>query len=330
MRFPVHPIWWPTLAWMSPVLLPLLVKKTKVFHRIRRETAEKNQQRITSAEPLALPALTSFRLDVIVEERAEPGFGQDSGVSYLVATNLGKVLFDVGFGPDTGTFERNFRRLGLSMDGLDGVVVSHLHLDHMGGLRAQRSREIRIPEALRPSGLLPCFVPADCSSRCFSIRTVPGPMTLAAGLCSTGPLATCCFFFGAGHEQSAIAHLADRGLVLLIGCGHPTFELILEMVRRLSSAPIYAVVGGLHLPVRDSRISKGGFALQRLLGTGKDVFNPISDQELTRTIKALKRANPKRVLLSAHDSCDHALERIQHELSGEVEVLKAGHSYCLA
>ena len=329
MKSPVHPIWWPTLASLSPVLLPLLAQKTRAFHRIRREAAEENLQRIARAGPLALPELTSFQLDAIVEERAEPGYGRDSGVSYLLRTNLGKVLFDVGFGPDTATFERNFRRLRLSFNELDGVLVSHLHLDHMGGARAQWASEIRVPEALGPSGSLPCWVPAACSSRCFSVKPVSGPTQIAAGLGSTGPLATSCFFSGAGHEQAAIALLKNRGLVLVIGCGHPTFELILEMVRRLSPAPIHAVIGGLHLPVTASRVSKCGFALQRLFGTGKDVFDPISDWDLEKTLKALQRANPKRVFLSAHDSCDHALDRIQGRLKADVEILQAGCTYCL-
>jgi len=329
MKSSVHPIWWPTLASLSPFLLPFFVQKTRAFHRIRREAAEENQQRIARASPLALPELSSFHVETVVEERAEPGYGKDSGVSYLLRTNLGKVLFDVGFGPDTATFERNFRRLQLSFDDLDGVLVSHLHLDHMGGARAQWANEIRVPEAFGLSGSLPCWVPAACSSRYFSVQPVSGPKQIAAGLGSTGPLATSCFFSGAEYEQAAIALLKDRGLVLVIGCGHPTFELILEMVRKLSPAPIYAIIGGLHLPVTASRVSKCGVALQRLFGTGKDIFDPISDRDLERTLKALQRANAQKVLLSAHDSCDHALQRIQGRLKADVEILQAGCTYCL-
>ena len=37
----------------------------------------------------------------------EDGFRSDPGVSYLVKTDLGALLFDVGFGPDSPTLSHN-------------------------------------------------------------------------------------------------------------------------------------------------------------------------------------------------------------------------------
>jgi hypothetical protein len=45
-------------------------------------------------------------------------------------------------------------------------------------------------------------------------------------------------FFDVGF--GAECRLKSKGLAVFTGCGHPTIEVILEMVRRLSDEPLYA------------------------------------------------------------------------------------------
>jgi len=66
-----------------------------------------------------------------------------------------------------------------------------------------------------------------------------------------------------------------------------------------------------------------------LLGTGKPPWQRIGDKDLSRTIDKINEAGPKEVLLSAHDTCDHALERLSRELTAETAVLEAGRTYTL-
>jgi 7,8-dihydropterin-6-yl-methyl-4-(beta-D-ribofuranosyl)aminobenzene 5'-phosphate synthase len=61
-----------------------------------------------------------------------------------------------------------------------------------------------------------------------------------------------------------------------------------------------------------------------IFGTGKPVWLPINDRDLSEAIERINRAGPKRLLLSAHDTCDHALERFQKECQADVGILKAG------
>ncbi len=104
-------------------------------------------------------------------------------------------------------------------------------------------------------------------------------------------------------------------------------EIILQMVRAISTQPVYAVAGGLHFPVTRSRARSRGIELQMFYGTGKPPWQRINDEDLSRTISLLNQVAPKRVLLSAHDSCDHAIARIEQELSAETTVLKAGGTF---
>ncbi|MDM8539359.1 hypothetical protein QUF70_21605 [Desulfobacterales bacterium HSG17] len=46
--------------------------------------------------------------------------------------------------------------------------------------------------------------------------------------------------------------------MVFTGCGHPTIEVIVQMVRRLSNEDIYAIGGGFHFPVTGRRGNRAG------------------------------------------------------------------------
>jgi 7,8-dihydropterin-6-yl-methyl-4-(beta-D-ribofuranosyl)aminobenzene 5'-phosphate synthase len=337
MRFGyrVSPAWWPVLGLLSPIIIPWMVNKWLRFRSGQRETEERNARRLERARPLDLPVLQSMEITAVVEQKHEEGFLGDPAVSYLIGTDRGSLLMDIGFGSERPAFGHNAGRLGLTAAKVEALVISHLHLDHMGGMRAQRSRRISLPveigDDLDGAGVSrrPCYVPDTCAADGLELRVVDAPMLLAAGLGTTGPLARMLFFFGLTEEQAIIARLEGKGLVVLTGCGHPTVEVILQMVRRICDEPLYAIVGGLHFPISHSRGRKLGIELQQLFGTGKPAWQRIGDADLDRTIDELNEAAPKRVLLSAHDTCDYALDRLAAELDAEVETLRAGATYSL-
>ncbi len=320
----ISPLWWPALAVASPVLAPLMAARNARFRRNRVLAAEMNEQRLAAAQPLDLPELEFLEITVLVEHKTLDGFLGDAGVSYLLTTDRGSMLFDVAMGPSTPTLAHNAARLGLTFDDLDAVAMSHLHFDHMGGMAAYRANRVAIPEELRIAEGTTCYVPAPCSTPGLRAELVDGPRLLEAGIATTGPLARSLFMFGLTEEHALVARVRGKGLVILTGCGHPTIELIVRMVRRLSDEPIHAIGGGLHFPLTSGRVSRAGIELQRVVGTGKPPWSPVNDADLSATIAAIESYAPDRVLLSAHDSCDHALARMSEELSADAEVLHAG------
>jgi len=327
MSFRISPVWWPVLAVASPVIVPWLLIRNRRFQEDRSRTAELNQERISQAHPLEMPELDYLELTVLVEWKTREGFMGDAGVSYLFKTELGSMLYDVGFGPTRPALTHNALKLGFNLDQVEALAISHLHCDHMGGIPAQRSRQVTVPDELMSPKLKPCFLPDRAEAKGFKAELVKRPQLLTAGIASTGPLARSLFMFGFTEEQALLARVKDKGLVVFTGCGHPTIEVVLEMVERLSNEPLYVVGGGLHFPVTGGRGNRAGIQFQMMIGTGKPPWQRIIDEDLSRAITAISRANPKRVYLSGHDTCDHALDRMMRELNAETEVLKAGATY---
>ena len=323
----ISPLWWPILALSSPVLLPKLFFKNRRFKRNVKKALAVNEERIGKSGKLELPELTQFELSVLVEHKTEPGFLGSPGVSYLIKTDQGSLLFDLGYGPEDKALASNARKIGFSMDQVDAVAISHLHPDHMGGFKAVRENKVTLPQELEDTGGQPCFLPAKARANGFKAELIETPRMLTAGIASTGPLARSLFLMGWTEEQAIVARIKDKGLVIFTGCGHPTIETIIKMVRRLSDEPIYAVGGGLHFPVTDSPLRKPGLKVQMIWGTGKPPWKKITENDLERTIKFLNEIKPKHVFLSAHDTCDYSINRFQNDLESETTVLKAGGVY---
>ena len=70
------------------------------------------------------------------------GLAGETGVSYLIRAGGMRVLFDCALsgGKAESALARNAQMLGAPLGDVDAVVISHLHLDHVGGLRAVRRR----------------------------------------------------------------------------------------------------------------------------------------------------------------------------------------------
>jgi len=307
----------------------MLMIRNRRFQKNLALAHQVNLERIDKAKPFELPELESMELTVLSEWATEEGFMGEPGVSYLFRTELGSLLYDVGFGPDHKTLAHNATKLGVSFDNVDALSISHLHPDHMGGSKAKSSKQVAVPVELGVPGGKPCFLPDKAGAEGFNAEVVTEPRLLTAGIASVGPLARSLFFFGWTEEQALLARIKGKGLAIFTGCGHPTIEVILQMVARLSDEPVYAIGGGLHFPVTHGRMKYRGIQMQMIIGTGKPPWRRITDDDLSSTIEAINTAEPKHVFLSAHDSCDYALKRFQNELKAETQVLRTGATYRL-
>lgn len=332
MSYRLHPIWWPLLILFSPLIIPYLLLKNRSFRNNKTAAAGENQRRITAAETLSPARREQLKITVVTDGKSRPGFRSEAGISYILETEKDSLLYDLGFGPQTGAFDHNFHKLDINPESIEGVVISHLHPDHMGGLKAAKKKRVNIPEILKVPGEnknLPVFLPEEAGVNYGKPITVSEPRLLRNGVASTGPLVSSLFFSGLTEEQALIYSLKDRGKVIITGCGHPDLTVLKKMAGKIGPEKIYAFVGGFHLPVRQGRMRKAGIDMQRIIGTGMAPWQQPGEEELSRTASLLNEIKPERILLSPHDSSDFALNFLSSKLTARTEVIKSGDTFQL-
>ena len=235
----------------------------------------------------------------------------EPGVSYLVRAGDTTILFDLGYNMQNehpSPLLRNMAALGVDVAEIDALVISHAHSDHLGGTSHQMHKSFALsgqPVDLRD---IPAYVPEPLSHPTAQVTLVDGPRVIAPGVASMGPIPRQLFFFGWTPEQSLAVNVEGKGIVLVIGCGHPTLQRIVDRAAMLFDEPLYGLVGGLHYPVTASREAILGLPAQQFLGTGKWPWDPVNRQDVETAIAYLKRRHPQLVALSAHDSCDWSIE----------------------
>ena len=212
------------------------------------------------------------------------GLRAEHGFSALVAVRRGStttsLLFDAGLSPDAMVV--NADRLGLDVGELQGVVLSHGHFDHVGGLAALARRRSGLPMTVHPlvwtrrrlavPGAdvfeLPTLSRRALEGEGFAVIERRAPSLLVDGcVLITGEVdRTTDFEHGMppphqawdgdrwAHDplvlddQALVVHLRGRGLVVLTGCGHAGAVNIVRHAMRLTGVDrLCALVGGLHL-----------------------------------------------------------------------------------
>ncbi|MGC9076417.1 MAG: MBL fold metallo-hydrolase [Conexivisphaera sp.] len=198
------------------------------------------------------------------------------GLSLLVEKGDLRILYDTGA---TGEpLLRNAREMGVDLDRLDYIVLSHRHADHTGGL-------MRLLEARRGSGPVlvahpDLFEPAlvsdggrwrdigapftegDLRDRGIRPLLIREPLKLDDGVWISGevprdrgPSHAGGMFRSRDGRMSADDMMDDLALYLKVGdevvavtgCGHAGVENIVEHGERLVEGRLGALVGGLHL-----------------------------------------------------------------------------------
>ena len=300
------------------------------FLRQQREA----ERRWLAAKPMPIAQLDSVErltiLPLVEQLSAVQGAATEPGVSYLVRAGDETVLFDVGFNMKNehpSPLLRNMRLLGVSPDDLDSIFISHLHLDHVGGSRRQADKTFALSgEPVDLQGVR-AFVPTDMTHASASVRVMEAPRRLAPGVATTGPIMKAIWLMGPVLEQAMLVNVAGKGVVMIVGCGHPSLARLVERAQTVSGVDLYGVVGGLHFPVTGSRVGRGR---QSIVGNGKLPWQRITRREAREAAALLASLDLKLVALSAHDSCDWTLEAFADTLGDRFRTLKVGEEVVVA
>lgn len=215
---------------------------------------------------------TSFILNVLVENTASGrGLLGEHGLSYLIETGESRILFDTGQGL---VLQHNAKQLGISLQNLDAIVLSHGHYDHAGGLMIVLDECNLTKLFLHPSALQPKFSSrGDIGSPIQDRETLEKkfsqliwtdkPTEIIPGVYVTGTIPRLHpledtggnFWQDSQHDQvdfllddQALFIDAPEGLVVVLGCAHAGVINTLNYIAQITGKDnFYAIIGGMHL-----------------------------------------------------------------------------------
>lgn len=190
----------------------------------------------------------------------------EHGLSFYIEEYDLKLLFDCG---SSDAFIKNAYNMQIDLAQVTDIVLSHSHLDHVGGLlRLQalykKFRYVGIdfpskniiahPDVFKPSesNILDneaSNLSRDEIDKFFNLELTKKPMFLTRKLVYLGEIPV------AGElspdyspDESAIAYKSSDGLIIISGCSHSGLENIIRQAKFVTGEDrIHTVIGGLYL-----------------------------------------------------------------------------------
>ena len=203
----------------------------------------------------------------------------EHGLSLMIDDGSHRILFDCGAGSH---FIYNAHRLGIDLDNLDAVVISHSHYDHAAGFRDFAEAGYRAPalyvgegfferkyarKGLGYSDLSAGWDERFALASGFPVRAVKDCVEIFPGISlhqgfrrahreETIPErfvkeTARGFVPDDFSDEIALSIKTGNGLVIIAGCAHPGIMNMLDTIRDSSADRIYALIGGTHLVEAD-------------------------------------------------------------------------------
>lgn len=218
----------------------------------------------------------TLQLTVLCEDaRRDPRLVAEHGLSMLLETPRHRVLLDTGAG---SAFLRNAGTMGVDLERLDGVVLSHGHYDHTGGLGALlegtgAQRVVAHPLVFRRRSapgkrrerrsIGPPLAESRYEALGAEFELTAEPFSWGDDVLTTGQVPEAFPDRRPGRLQveidgqvvpddfaddiSVVVRLAE-GIVIVTGCAHAGLRNIVRRAVEVSgTGSIHAIVGGTHL-----------------------------------------------------------------------------------
>lgn len=200
----------------------------------------------------------------------------EHGLSVLVEEGGKRILFDTG---QSGVYIHNAEQLGISLEGLDAIVLSHGHYDHTGGL-PEFPGEVSCPVYLSGKALEDkwCLAGDGKGNRCIGVpwredaqelERLPLVFTweqeeIFPGIYLLGQISTTVssemgekpfrilqngrYLPDTMEDEQLLVIRTPQGLAVFAGCAHPGILSCVEKVKRtFPGEKLYSLLAGMHL-----------------------------------------------------------------------------------
>lgn len=246
------------------------------------------------------------------------------------------ILFDAGWS-NIGV-PHNFKVLGIDPNEIEGIVISHGHMDHFGALKDILRIKKGITVVLHPDALIPTRGLKFPDGRMVKFPTLDeqslieaganliktkSPSLLASGLlASTGEVKRITDFEkgipnawlqrngqiehdSLLDDQGIVIQVKGKGLIVISGCAHSGIINMVQYARTITNVnKVYAILGGFHL--------SGPF------------FEPV----IARTIEEFKRINPQ-ILVPMHCTGWRAINEMANQMPQQFILNSVGTRFLL-
>ncbi|CAG37477.1 MBL fold metallo-hydrolase [Desulfotalea psychrophila] len=274
--------------------------------------------------------MKTLRFTIVVDNRAAEGLIAEHGYALHIETSAGNLLLDTG---NKLAFVANAEALGVNLQEVSALVLSHGHYDHTGGIAdiLQQNKDVEI--YLHAGVFQPRYslhgedasivkMPLAAMQAVMhhadeKVNWLTQPVSLQDRVGLTGPIPRECSFEDTGgsfyldpagkvidtiEDDNALWFHGPEGLVICLGCCHAGIINTLNYIMDYSGErKIDTVIGGLHLLHAD-------------------------ESRLTKTAEALNGLDLKRIV-ACHCSGDEAVQYLADHLSCEVVAGYAGMQF---
>jgi len=225
----------------------------------------------------------NVQITVLIEDSkspAKPHLKSKHGLSFFTKAKIGDnevtVLMDTGTSPEA--LLHNVDAMGVNLEDVDVIALSHGHYDHTGGLlEALKRMKKRVPVIGHPTvfepklALMPHLRLIGAPFKSSDVESAGGvpllatdPVKIADGITTTGEVPRITAFesvrgFWTVHnrrfiedkmldDQSLVIDVEGKGLVVVAGCAHAGIINTIEYAQKITgNSRVYAVLGGFHL-----------------------------------------------------------------------------------
>jgi len=223
------------------------------------------------------------QITVLIEDSnssAKPKLKAKHGIAFFIKAKIddNEVTIMMDTGPSPDVLLHNVDAMGVNLEDVDVIALSHGHYDHTGGLiEALKRMKKHVPVIGHPTvfepklSLMPHLRLIGAPFRVSDVESVGGvpllaadPVKIADGIATTGEVPRRTAFervtgFWAVHnrrfvedmmldDQSLVIDVENKGLVVVAGCAHSGIINTIKHAQKITeNSRVYAVLGGFHL-----------------------------------------------------------------------------------